>query len=164
MNEYELLITSSSPEKINLYSYGTLEDLTPQELYLCLMAEEMLEQLGIHDIASVMAIILGYPFLMTKAKPNGATTGTSIVSLVCRELLDIRLKKAYLPAITGTLGTLKLSWTNHIGAFVGRTIPEIGWVIGVYDVVSISIKTTMRYNNIAKPEDRINDATTGTLG
>ncbi|MBN3851177.1 hypothetical protein G3N58_30765 [Paraburkholderia sp. Ac-20342] len=165
MNDYESLISNDAPPRqINLYSYGTLKDLTPIELYLCLLTEEAAKQFGTQDVVAVMSLILGYPFLSTRAKFRGATPGVSVASLICRELIDIRLKKAYLPAITGTIFSLKISWTNNVGAFVGRTIPEIGWMIGICDVVVISTKTTLRYNTIVKPEDRLNDATVGTLG
>lgn len=165
MNEYERLISNDvPPEQINLYSYGTLKDLTPIELYLCLLAEETTKQLGVQDVAAVMSLILEYPFLSTRTKLGGATPEVSVASLICRELLDIRLKKAWLPAVTGALSNLKISRTNNIGAFVGRTIPEIGWVIGIYDVLVISTKTTLRYNIAVNPKDRLNDATVGTVG
>lgn len=165
MNDYEFLISSDVPsQRINFYSYGSLKDLTPIELYLCLLTEEATKQLGVQDVVALMSLILGYPFLSVRTKFRGATPGVSVASLICRELLDIRLKKACLPAITGTLSNLKISWTNNVGAFVGRTIPEVGWVIGIYDVVVISTKATLRYNVIVKPEDRLHDATAGTLG
>jgi len=45
--------------------------------------------------------------------------------------------------------------TNNLGAFVGRTIPVIGWVLLASDVAQITYKTVNTYNTIARKEDRV---------
>lgn len=163
MNDYERLISSASTQKINLYRYGD-RDLLAQELYFCLMVEETMKQLGVQDVYGVILFLLGRPNMPTRAKVKYAIQGTSVASIICRALLDIDMPSR-MPTLTGkTLSTLRIRWTTNLGAFIGRNIPYLGLVIGVYDVTMISLKTTMRYNNIVKPEDQINDMTAGTLG
>jgi hypothetical protein len=70
-----------------------------------------------------------------------------------------------MPTLTGkTLATLRIRWTTNLGAFIGRQIPYFGFVVGVYDVILINVRTITRYNRIVEREGRINDATVGTLG
>ena len=45
--------------------------------------------------------------------------------------------------------------TKNVGAFVGRAVPAVGWLIIAYDVTNIIINTFRTYNSIVKPEDRI---------
>lgn len=61
-----------------------------------------------------------------------------------------------LPTFTNvSLRTFRPVMTNNLGAFVGRTIPVVGWIILGYDVVRIIEKTVMAYNEMVKPEDKL---------
>lgn len=162
MSECGRLI-ADEPVSDNTYKYGD-RDVTPQELYLCLMIEESVKQLDIDDVEAVAMIILGRPLVATRGKFRFATKNTSVASVICRLLFDVKLS-IRMPSITGTsLVTLRISWTNNLGAFIGRTVPYIGWTIAVYDVITINPKTMMHYNSLVRPEDQINDATSGHFG
>jgi hypothetical protein len=163
MNEYEQLISDPTDQKENLYDYGERK-LTPQELFFCLMVEETMMQLGVQDVYSVIFFLLGRPILSTRGKLKGAIPGTSVASVICRALFDVDMPFR-MPTLTGKkLATLKIRWTTNLGAFVGRKIPYMAFVIGVYDVVMINVKTIARYNSVVKPEDKIYDSTVGTVG
>jgi hypothetical protein len=173
VNEYEYLITDTPSEpvrgKFNTYAFGDLTDIPPHVLMLCCVAEAMMEKLRLKnlepDAYAVMAILLGWPFKSTRGKFAGATPGTSVASIVCRTLLNINLSKAILPTLTlQSINTLRFRMVNNLGAFVGRTIPEVGWAILAYDVVCIFADGIARYNRIVEPADRINDSTIGSLG
>jgi hypothetical protein len=43
----------------NLYSYGDRADLTPQELFLCVMVEETCKHFAVSDVAEVAMILAG---------------------------------------------------------------------------------------------------------
>lgn len=165
MNEYEGLIAAAPIERTNVYSYGEIKNLTPQGLFFCVMVEEACEALGANDIAAVIAILTGQAWLPTRGKFGGATKGTSVASRVCRALFDYDFEKNILPTLTNqSLMTLRFRMVNNLGVFIGRWIPYVGWAITAYDVVRISTLTVLHYNRLAKPEDQINDATTGSLG
>jgi hypothetical protein len=58
--------------------------------------------------------------------------------------------------ITGkSLGTLRIAMTNRLGAWVGRTVPVVGWVVLAYDVEEIIRKTWASYNEIAVEGDKL---------
>ncbi len=139
----------------NFYHYKTLVNLSREELFLWVAIDQTLEQLGGVDIAAAAAILSGQPFLPTRGKFGGATKGTSIASVVSRNLLKQKLPFA-LPTITGaSLSTLKLTFTKSLGAFVGRLVPGVGWTILAYDVVQIMRKTTLNYNLLVRKEDQL---------
>lgn len=107
------------------------------------------------DIAAAAAILSGQPFLPTRAKLGGATKGTSLASVASRNLIRQKLPFA-LPMITGaSLGTLKISFTRNLRAFVGRLVPGVGWTILAYDVFQIMEKTLRKYNSLVRSEDKI---------
>jgi hypothetical protein len=139
----------------NTYSYRSLNDLSPQELFSWIAIDQTLEQLGGADIAAAAAVLSGQPFLPTRAKFGGATKGTSVASVVSRKLLRHQLPFA-LPTLTGaSIRSLKLTFTRSLGAFVGRLVPGVGWTILTYDVVQIIRKTVEKYNLLAKKEDQL---------
>lgn len=93
--------------------------------------------------------------IKTRAKPWGTTAGTSIASKYLRQYLNVNLP-IRLPTLTeASLNTLKPSMTKNLGAFVGRGLPVIGWVILASDVSQIVYKTVRDYNIIAHEKDRI---------
>jgi hypothetical protein len=117
--------------------------------------DQTVEQLGGTDIAAAAAVLLGYPFLSTRGKFGGATKGTSIASVVARQMLKQKLPFP-MPMITGaSLQTLKLTFTRNLGAFVGRLVPGVGWTILTYDVVEILRKSIAKYNALARKEDAL---------
>ncbi|MBN3811580.1 hypothetical protein G3N97_21125 [Paraburkholderia sp. Ac-20347] len=139
--------------------------MTPQALFFCLMVEETCKVLGVEDAAAVMAILAGQPILPTRGKFGGATRGTSIASKVSRALFDYDFERTILPTLTNTsILKFRFRMVNNLGVFVGRWVPMIGWTVTAYDVVKISLLTLLRYNQLVKPEDRINDATAGSFG
>lgn len=139
----------------NLYSYHGQTNLTPGRLLFWVLMDQTAEHFGLKDIAAIFAIVIGQPWLLTPGKFNGATPGTSIASLAARAALDVELPFR-LPMITGaSLGTLRIAFTRNLGAFVGRTIPIIGWVVLAVDVSEILWKTITIYNAIVKTEDRV---------
>lgn len=163
MDEYQQLISGETDRTVNLYEYGGRK-LTTQELFLCLMVEETMKQLGIQDVYAVIFYLLGRPNLGTRAKLKHAIQGTSVASLICRALFDVDMPFR-MPTLTGrTLASLRIRWTTNLGAFIGRKIPYLGLAIGVVDVIMINVKTIARYNSIVKQDDRIDDVTVGTFG
>jgi hypothetical protein len=164
MNDYERLISADSTTAANLYSYGGREDFTAQELYVAILVEETCKNLGTVDIAAVIAFVIGQPHLSTRQKFGGATPGTSLASVIARELLNFDLPFR-VPTLTNkTIKSLRFSMTNNLGAAVGRWTPQIGAAVLVYDVIVINLMTTLHYNRLVKPEDRLSDGTVGTLG
>lgn len=165
MNEYEHLLSDAFTGNTNIYTYGELKTLTPQALFFCVMVEETCKSLDVKDIAAVIAVLTGQPILPTRGKFGGATRGTSIASRVCRALLNYDLDRNILPTLTnGSLVSLRFRMVSNLGVFVGRWTPYVGWAVTTYDVIKISLFATLHYNRRAKPEDQINDATTGSLG
>nr|WP_198351881.1 hypothetical protein [Burkholderia ubonensis] len=114
------------------------------------------EQLGINDVEYVILILSGLPILPTRAKPLGATKGTSLASVMSRSVFRYELKRKVLP--TFTLNSMKrLRWilTHKLSTFVGRTVPGVGWVLLANDVYQIAHHTVVRYSRIVSPEDRV---------
>lgn len=100
-------------------------------------------------------IIPGQPTRPTRGKFAGATKGTSVASETARRYLNIELPFR-LPTFTNaSLKTLKPKFVTNLGAFVGRTVPVLGWLIIASDVTSISLKATINYNRIARGNDKI---------
>ncbi len=139
----------------NRYHYNDLTDLTCEQLFFWVAVDKTLEQLGEKDIAAAFAVLAGQPIIPTRAKFRGATKGTSIASITARRLLNYDLKYR-LPIITGaTPLSLKIALTKNLGAFVGRAVPIVGWIILGYDVIQIIKNTVVAYNLIVRPEDRL---------
>ncbi len=114
-----------------------------------------MEQLGVSDIAVVFAILAGQPIIPTRVKPRCATKNTSVASIISRRFLQNEMR-VRLPTFTNvSLRTLRPAMTNNLGAFVGRTVPVVGWVILAYDLTQIMKKTVFTYNLLVMPEDRL---------
>jgi hypothetical protein len=164
MNDYQRLIGAEEATAANLYSYGGRDDFTAQELYVAVLVEETCKRLGIVDIAAVIAFITGQPHLSTRQKFGGATPGTSLTSVVARELLNFDLPFRVPTLTNNSIKALRFSMTSNLGAAVGRWTPQIGAAILVYDVIMINLMTTLHYNRLVEPEDSLSDGTVGTLG
>ncbi|SAK98742.1 hypothetical protein AWB78_05700 [Caballeronia calidae] len=50
---------------------------------------------------------------------------------------------------------LRIKFTRNLGAFVGRAIPGVGWVLLATDVSTILFRSVLLYNNMVRPEDRL---------
>ncbi|WP_206997482.1 STM2901 family protein [Trinickia mobilis] len=141
----------------NTYRYGIHQNLTPQELFFIVLLDETCKQLGIDDLVGISMVLVGQPFIPTRGKFNGAVKGTSIASVVSRRVLPFELKHKVLPTVTSftSLALLRIKFTNNLGAFVGRTIPGVGWVLLASDVSIIIFRSVAAYQKMVKPEDRI---------
>ncbi|KVK77535.1 hypothetical protein WS90_23405 [Burkholderia cepacia] len=140
----------------NTYSFGTHRDLTPMELFFLVFIDETCKELGVDDVAAVVAIVAGQNWMPTRAKPFGTTPGTSVASILSRKYLDYDLKRKILPTLTNaSVKRLKFILVRNIGVFVGRAVPVVGWVIAAKDVTMISIRSVSRYNALVKPEDKV---------
>ncbi|EDT44071.1 STM2901 family protein [Burkholderia ambifaria] len=140
----------------NTYDFGTHRDLTPMELFFLVFIDETCKELGVDDVAAVVAIVAGQNWMPTRAKPFGTTPGTSVASILSRKYLDYDLKKKILPTLTNaSVKRLKFILVRNIGVFVGRAVPVVGWVIAANNVTTISIRSVSRYNALVKPEDKV---------
>ncbi|ORM82296.1 hypothetical protein HA42_08695 [Pantoea deleyi] len=146
-------------EQLNgTYYFNNLSNLTPQELLFWILVDETQKQLGVQDIVAVAGLILGNNNIDVPGKPNTATPGTSVASLFFRKHLSYKFRRRILPTLTAkslTLRGLKIFWVNNLGAFAGRAVPVVGWVILANDVAQISFRTSHRYNLIVRAEDKI---------
>ncbi|MPV64753.1 STM2901 family protein [Burkholderia sp. BE17] len=140
----------------NTYAFGTHRDLTPMELFFLVFIDETCKELGVDDVAAVVAIVAGQNWMPTRAKPFGTTPGTSVASILSRKYLDYDLKKKILLTLTNaSVKRLRFILVRNIGVFVGRAVPVVGWVIAAKDVTMISIRSVSRYNSLVKPEDKV---------
>lgn len=137
------------------YTYNQQSNLSAHELFFWIAVDKTLQQLGVKDVGAVFAIIVGQPIVPTRGKFGGATKGTSIASLASRQFLNYQLRFR-LPMITGkSIATLRIALTRNLGAFVGRSVPIVGWIILANDVVRITWNTVATYNTIAISDDRL---------
>lgn len=142
-------------EDAHLYDYKDLTNITREELFVWIAIDQVLEQFTGVDIAAAAAVLAGQPFVPTRAKFAGATRNTSVASIISRKVLN-RQMPFRLPMITGkSLSTLKIALTKNLGAFAGRTVPIVGWVVLAYDVEEIIRKTSLKYNAIAIGKDKL---------
>jgi hypothetical protein len=140
-----------------MYSYKSESNLSSTELYISIVIDKTIEQLGLNDIAAITAILSGQPVLSTRGKFSGATKGTSVASKYASKYLPYK-SPVRLPTITGSsVSSLKVTFTKNIGRFVGRTIPIIGWVILAADVVVIMYRSQSEYNKIVDESDQLKD-------
>ncbi|AYR22662.1 STM2901 family protein [Herbaspirillum rubrisubalbicans] len=140
----------------NKYRYGIHENLSPNELLFYIFVDETCKELGVDDIGAAAAILAGENIIPTRAKPRGATKGTSVASILSRRYLNYDLKKRILPTVTReSIKRLQILMTRNIGAFVGRAVPVVGWVFMAYNVASISVRAVANYNRRVKPDDRV---------
>ncbi|WP_174969693.1 STM2901 family protein [Burkholderia lata] len=142
--------------RVNTYRYQNQQNLSPTELFFLIAADETRKQAGIDDVEAVILILSGLPILPTRAKPLGATQGTSVASVMARSVFRHEFKCKVLPTVTlQSIKNLRVILTHRLAVFVGRTVPGVGWVLLAKDAFHIVRNTVSRYNQIAKPEDRI---------
>ncbi|MCA8155219.1 STM2901 family protein [Burkholderia contaminans] len=139
------------------YKYGIHEGLRREELLLLIFIEETGKALGVDDAVGIAMVLLGQRFIPTRGKFANAVKDTSIASVVSRRMLPYEPKHRILPTVTSftSLIMLRIKFTRNIGAFVGRAIPGVGWVMLATDVSLITYYTVKTYNGMVKPEDRL---------
>ncbi|MCL2895000.1 STM2901 family protein [Brenneria tiliae] len=146
-------------EELNgTYFFDGLSNLTSQELLFWILIDETEKQLGVQDIIGVAALFLGNNSIEVPGKPGTSTPGTSRSSIFFRRHLTYKFRKRILPTLTRksfSMRGLKIFWVNNLGAFVGRAVPVVGWVILARDVSLISYRTVHRYNLLVRSEDKI---------
>ncbi|WP_241647878.1 STM2901 family protein [Rosenbergiella metrosideri] len=136
------------------YFFNGMINLNAGELFFYIFLEEAQKKLGAEDIIALALIILGQPLQTTRAKPAGATKGTSVLSANLRILLKIKVNR-WPTLTTESIKKMRFSYVNNLGAFAGRWIPVLGIGFIMNDVTQIAWKTTQRYNLIAKEGDRL---------
>lgn len=106
-------------------------------------------------MAPFLPCLQANPLFQPAPKWGGATKGTSIASVTSRQILNYDLK-VRLPMLTGSsIKTLRIALTRNLGAFVGRTIPFVGWIIVANDVIRITWNTVTTYHAMVSREDRL---------
>ncbi|WP_321965947.1 STM2901 family protein [Burkholderia cepacia] len=139
----------------NRYTYGTWHNLRPVDVFALVALDETRKQLGLDDLATASAMLLGQGDVPVPGKFAGATPGTSVASLAARKLFP-QILPFRLPMITGVgLSGIRISFTRRLGAWVGRTIPVVGEVFLARDAFLIMRNTVTTYNRLVKPEDRV---------
>lgn len=149
-------------EELNgTYFYAGKSNLTATELLFMIFCENTVRQfgIGVADFGAVIALVSGRNNLWTRAKPIGATKGTSYASKAARAVF----KKSKFPfgiSLPTWLGgytpwTARRVMVHNIGSFVGRSIPLVGMIILAADVSQITYRTIHDYNVIARGNDKL---------
>lgn len=137
------------------YSFGGRTGLSAGELFFWIVVDTTMDHLGLDDVVAVAAIVSGQPLIPTRGKFAGATRGTSPASLVLSRTLNVNLPFR-LPTLTGaSLRTLRVTFTNNLGRFAGRSVPVLGWIWLAADVTQILWRSVNRYNQLARREDQL---------
>ena len=140
-------------EELNgTYFYHGFPNLTAGELFDVIFLEEFCEDLRI-DSVSGAAILAGQPWLRTRNKPDGAIKGTSVISKYARIILK-DVKTPFGIRVKTPVG-VKMRTTNRLAAVIARYVPWLGWASLVTTLYRISNRTQVKYNLIARPQDRI---------
>ncbi|AHG21485.1 membrane protein [Chania multitudinisentens RB-25] len=137
------------------YFYKGVANLSAGELFFWIFLDEIDQQLGIKDMTSIAMILLGLPTKSTRAKPIGATQGTSVLSKWSRRVLNINTGMRLATLTSGSIQRRKFSYTKNLGAFVGRWIPFVGATILASDMTIIAWKASNKYNTIAQGSDKL---------
>ncbi|MRS88820.1 hypothetical protein GJV04_02045 [Enterobacteriaceae bacterium RIT714] len=140
-------------EELNgTYFYRGHPDLSKAELLNVIFLEEFCTELGIDSVSGAV-ILSGQPWLGTRAKPKGATLGTSVVSKYARIIMrDARVPFGIqIPTPVG----IRMQKTNKLAAVIARYVPWLGWASLSISLYRVSNRTQRKYNLIARPKDRI---------
>ncbi|QHV98240.1 STM2901 family protein [Spirosoma endbachense] len=132
------------------FNYNGMQDLTKSELFMEILTDKTMDQLGITEAVGAISLLTGARIISTRAKFQGATPGTSIASKYLSNLIP-GTSPMRLPTLTGWPGVgagLRLQMTRNVGRFIGRTIPLLGWGILAYDLYRILEKTSEEYQNV----------------
>lgn len=142
----------TTEEMNGTYFYHGISQLSKVELLNVIFLKEFCKELGI-DAISGAAILSGQPWLKTRAKPEGATKGTSYISKYARMIMrDARMPfRIQLPTPVG----VRMQNSNKIAAIIARWVPWLGWASLSMSLYRVSTRTQEKYNLIARPQDRI---------
>ena len=145
-------------EELNgTYFYHGHANVTAQELFNLILIESFSERIGI-EITAAALILSGQPWLPTRGKPIGTTPGTSVASKLSREIFrDMRFPggRTFYMTTGKNLSTLRFTRTSKVGAFIGRSIPWLGYAELVVVLQLVAGDARRKYNIIARPKDRI---------
>ncbi|MRT02996.1 STM2901 family protein [Ewingella americana] len=143
------------------YFYAGKSNLNAAELFFMIFCENVVDQfgLGLADFGAVVAILSGRSNLSTRAKPSGATKGTSYASQAARTVFK-KTKFPYSISLPTWLGgytpwTSRRVMVRNVAPFVGRTIPLIGVIILASDLSQITYRSVRDYNVSAKESDKL---------
>lgn len=141
-------------EELNgTYFYHGHANVTAQELFNLIFIESFADRTGL-EVTAAATVLAGQPLLSTRGKPAGTTKGTSVASKLSRAIFkDMRFpggKNLYMPTSKNLFAK-----TNRVGAFIGRSIPWLGYAEVVILLQLVTADTRRKYNLIAKPKDRI---------
>lgn len=135
------------------YYYRGNDNLTSQELFWLIFAENLANHIGV-TVETAAMIIVGLP-LVPKRKVLGAKgSRTSIASKTARRIFkNARFKDGLI--VETSVGFGKTRTTNKIGTAVGRAVPHIGYGQAIIILALVARETRNQYNLIARPKDRI---------
>lgn len=110
----------TTEEQNGTYFYRGHSNLSKVDFLNIIFLEEFCRELGI-DSVSGAAILSGQPWLGTRAKPKGATLGTSVISKYARIIMrDARVPFGIqIPTPVG----VRMQKTNKLAAVIARSIP-----------------------------------------
>jgi len=135
------------------YFYQGNANVTPEELFWLIFAENQANHLGV-SAETAATIFSGQP-LIPKRKVLGASgSRTSIASKVARRIFqDARFPDGM--RVETSIGMGKTRVTNKIGAAVGRAVPYVGYAQAMMIFGVVARETRNKYNLITRPKDRI---------
>ncbi|WP_145570207.1 STM2901 family protein [Yersinia bercovieri] len=134
------------------YFYQGHANLTPGELFNLIYLESFSNHLDL-EISAAALILSGQAWLPAPGKPIGAKRGTSVASMVSRNVFsDMRFPNGM--RLLTPVGN-RMQPTNKIGSFVGRYIPWVGHAQLLITLMVVAKEARNKYNLIARPKDRI---------
>jgi len=75
---------------------------------------------------------------------------------MARSLFKYKFRKRVLPTFTiESMKAFRWVLTHKLSVFIGRTLPGVDWVLMAKDVATIGYQTVLKYNRIARSEDRV---------
>ncbi len=133
-----------------------IPNFPPNELLFYVFIDETCKEFGVDDVSAAAAVLAGQNWIPTRAKPRGATKGTSLASIMGRRYLNYDLKRKILPTVTNeSLKTLRILMTKNIGKCVGRALPLVGYAVSAHNVASIKSRSVANYNRRVRTEDKV---------
>lgn len=149
-------------EQLNdTYFYGGLTNLSSGELFFWVMVDVTAEHFtGAKDVIAGAAVYAGSNQIAVSGKLAGATKGTSYASMYARKMLKNAMLPFRLPTwihspVAGNPFRIKKIMTLRLATFTGRTIPVLGWLVLMADVMQIGYQATVIYNRIVSEEDKL---------
>lgn len=147
-------------EELNgTYFYAGKSNLTASELLFMVFIFNTADQFGIKDVAAAYGLYAGINDQDTRTKPETAMKGTSRLSKRVRKVFGNRMFPFGLKMPTWIGGytpwTVKRRMVRKVGTWVGRTIPLVGEVVLLADVLQITYNSIREYNTISRGVDKL---------